>query len=693
MEKEIVKLLKQHSRSFKNLKDLFNVTSNQLNDLLLKLQEEGLVVSKKQEYFVPEDLELKRAKITKIKDCFSLAIIDGEEEEVIIENRNLNSALKDDEVFLEEDYQSNKEAYKVFSIIKRAHLTLVGEIFQKNGYYYLQVNDRSYQNFKINIVKTEIPLIEGQIVRATILDSSRNSIACAIEEVIGSRNDPGIDVLRIILEHGAPTTFKDEVKEEVKKLPREVASEDKKNREDFTNHFIVTIDGEDAKDFDDAVEAYEDDEGFHVGVHIADVAHYVKQFGSIDKEALSRATSLYATDRVVPMLPFELSNGICSLNPGVERLVTSCFFVVDKDGNVSNTRICKGVIKSKARLTYTYVNAVLKHQIKEKNHELEQALYTLNKAACSLRKKRKLQGALDLNSTELKFKVDKNGEPLEVSIQNQDEAEKLIEDLMITANEVVSNTFEKRHYPFIYRIHEQPHAKRMEAFMALSSRLGFSCQFSFLTVTPLQLSRHLEKISKSPRYEVLSRQLLRSLAKARYSIENKGHFGLASKCYCHFTSPIRRYPDLEVHRLIDRFLIEKHTDYDEQMINNLIKIAEVSSINERRALAIERDVIDLMSAKYMAQRIGEIHEGVIVGFTVNGMFVEMDNGIDGFIAFETMKKDFFIYDERRMMAFGKRSGKKYLLGDKCKVKVDEVDIAKATIDLSLITEKKSNKIK
>ena len=408
MEKEIVRLLKQHSRSFKNLKDLFNVTSNQLNDLLLKMLEEGLIVSKKQEYFIPEDLGLKRAKITKIKDRFSLALIEGEEEEVIIENRNLNSALKDDEVFLEEDYQSNKEAYKVFSIIKRAHLTLVGEIYQKNGYYYLQVNDRSYQNFKINIIKTKIPLIEGQIVLATILDSSRNSIDCVIEEVIGSKNDPGIDVLRIILEHGAPTTFKDEVKEEVKKLPREVSSEDKKNREDFTHHFIVTIDGEDAKDFDDAVEAYEDEEGFHVGVHIADVAYYVKELGSIDKEALSRATSLYATDRVVPMLPFELSNGICSLNPGVERLVTSCFFVVDKEGNVSNTRICKGVIKSKARLTYTYVNAVLKHQIKEKNHELEETLYTLNKAAYSLRKKRKLQGALDLNSTELKFKVDKS---------------------------------------------------------------------------------------------------------------------------------------------------------------------------------------------------------------------------------------------------------------------------------------------
>ncbi len=693
MKESIIELLHKHSYSFKQLKDIFKVPENKLLACLEELESEGTIVTKSNEYYLPQNLSLKRAKITKIREHFSFANFFDSEEEAYIDNRNLKSALKDDEVFLERDYQDYHISYKVFSIIKRGHPTLVGEVIKIGSMFFLKVRDLSYDKTTIEIIDYPVNLIAETIVLTSIIRNNKNYIAVKVEEVLGSKNDPGMDVLRIILEHGAPTTFPYEVKKEVATIPYEVLPIEKENREDFTSHSIITIDGDDAKDFDDAVEAYEENGIYHVGVHIADVTHYVKEKSSLDKEALSRSTSLYATDRVVPMLPFELSNGICSLNPNVERLVTSCLFTMDINGNILEYKVVKGVIKSYARLTYKHVNNILKGIEKEEDSKLEKLLFTLEKVANIIRKRRNADGALNLESTELKFIVDEHDNPISLEKRTQDIAEELIEDLMITANEIVARIFYKNKWPFIYRIHEQPRAKRMEEFMALSSRLGISCDFSFLDVTPKQLSNYLEKAKDSIRYEVISRQLLRSLAKARYDVENLGHFGLASKCYCHFTSPIRRYPDLMVHRLIDRFIVNKNIEYDKEFINNLIFVSEICSSHERRSLTIEREVIDLMSAKYMAPKVGQVFEGSLVSMTVNGMFVEIDNGIDGFIPFESIEKDFFIYDEKRMMAYGKRSGQKYMLGDRVKVNLDAVNIPRAQINFSLLNSAKSNRIK
>lgn len=694
MEERILQLLKKHALSRKVILEFFS-DERETNRALDNLVSKGEIVFYNHKFYLPFMLRLVKGKITAIKDRYSFAIIEGQEEDGYISNTNLNGAFIDDEVYLRREYSNGYEAYEVISIIKRGRRQIVGEIYSQDGKFFLQTKDLAQKDLLFVVNKTEVSLFDGYIVTCVINNKTKDKVFVDVVSIIGHKNDPGVDIERIIRNHDADIEFPLEVREQLKSIPSSLQEEDYVGREDFRDRLIVTIDGEDAKDFDDAVEVERTPNGYLIGVHIADVAHYVTYDSPLDKEALSRGTSIYVTDRVVPMLPVELSNGICSLNPHVDRLTTSCIFEIDNFGNVLNSRITQGVINSKARLTYTYVNKLFKHELEKNEHfpvEVDQMLFILNEAARKIRKRRNRLGAINLESTELKFICDEQGLPIDIVKRKQDQGEELIEDLMICANEVVSQTIENMKLPFAYRIHEQPKSKKIEMFMMLSTHLGYKCNFSPLNVSPKELADHINKIEDIDKKEILSMMLLRSLAKAKYEDENKGHFGLASESYCHFTSPIRRYPDLLVHRLINRYLVENNISFNKDFEDEVRFICENSSIKERRALSIEREVNDLESAKYMKDKVGNIYSGMINGMNTNGMFVELNNGINGFIDFETLDDDFYVFEERVMSAFGRRTNRRYQLGDKVKVMVVMVDVESYQINFLLINEAKTSKI-
>ena len=691
LKERILNLLRKHSLSDKLLFEFFS--SEEETKLALKeLIEEGRIVKVRKECYIPESLGLIKGTIVSIKENFSFAKI-SDEEDVYIDNKNLNCAFVNDQVYLLKDRHARRDEYIVYSIINRARKTIVGEIKNLYGQFVLDCKDISTKKMTFVINPTPIKLFEGYIALCSIDRITKNSTYVDVISLIGNKNDPGVDITHIILKHNAEIEFPYEVRKELETLPDKVLEKELEGREDFRDHLIVTIDGEDAKDFDDAVEVRRCAEGYEIGVHIADVAHYVKKGSALNKEALNRGTSIYVTDRVVPMLPFELSNGICSLNPHVDRLTTSCIFRMDPYGNILSSRITKGVIQSKARLTYTYVNNLL--QKKEKNkfgEDVDNLIYLLNEVSNKLRKKRKANGALDLDSTEIKFICNEEGEPIDVVKRVQQDGEKLIEDLMIAANEIVSETIESMGLSFIYRIHERPKSKKIEQFMKMSEHLGYRCNFSSLKVAPKELQNLMNNVEGESSKKIMSMMLLRSLAKARYFSQNLGHFGLASSSYTHFTSPIRRYPDLLVHRLIDLYLVEGKVEQNKILKEEIDYIAENSSIKERNAITIEREVEDLVSSKYMSTKIGNQYKGFINGMISSGFFVELENGINGFVEFEDMSDDYYVYDETYMSAFGVRTGKEFSLGDEVEVIVNKVSIEESRITFSLINNKKTTKI-
>ena len=688
IKENILKLLKKHSLSEKLLFEFFS-DSNEVKNAIEELKEEGLIVQVRKEYHTAESLNLKKGRIVAIKNDYSFASIEGSDKDAFIYNENLNGAFLGDEVYIRgglTKYYDYEEV--VFSIIKRARTKVVGQIKQYHNEWILDVKDIAPKEMTFVINPTSINLLKGSIAIASIEKQNRNVTYVDIIKILGDKKEPGIDVEQIIYKHNADIEFPDKVKEEVSLIPQELTEEDCIGYEDFRDRVIVTIDGSDAKDFDDAVEVKKVDDGFEIGVHIADVSHYVKVGSSLDDEAQNRGTSIYVADRVVPMLPFELSNGICSLNPHVDRLVQSCLFKMDFSGNIISSRITHGVMNSKARLTYSFVNKILKGEEVESTYSKEvlDMIPLLEEAAVILRNKRTVKGALDLETTEIKFVIDENGQPIDVIKRIQGRGEKLIEDLMITANEIVSETIEKMNLPFIYRIHEQPQSKKMETFMGLSNHLGYKTNFSSLTVTSKELSSHMKKIDDEKIKSTLSMMLLRCLAKARYLNENKKHYGLASDSYTHFTSPIRRYPDLLVHRLIDKYLIDKNYDNLDILEKEIAFIAENSSFKERRAMTIEREVQDLEACKFMSNKLGNRYKGFINGMTKNGMFVELDIGIDGFIDFEYIDNDLYIFDERDMTVIGKWSKRVFSLGDKVEVEVVSVDVNTRHISLQLVKD-------
>ena len=506
-------------------------------------------------------------------------------------------------------------------------------------------------------------------------------------EIIGHKNDPGVDILSIVKKYKIETELPDEVKKELKDIPNEVNDSEIAKRRDLRKEMIFTIDGDDTKDIDDAISISRKNNGNYIlGVHIADVSYYVKEGTALDNDAMERGTSVYLVDRVIPMIPHELSNGICSLNPNVDRLAISCVMEFDSHGKQINYEIFESVIKSNIQMTYKNVNKILEeNEIPEGYEPYVDTLRMMKDLADILRKSKENKGYIDFEVDEAKILVDKDCVPTEITLRNRGTGEKLIEDFMIAANECVATHIYFMNLPFIYRVHESPKEEKIRSFLGYIGTLGYKVQGDLKENTPKNIQKIIKQLEDKKEFKILSSLLLRSMQKAVYKPVNLGHFGLASKCYTHFTSPIRRYPDTTVHRLLRTYLFNNKLDDNtiRHWEEKLVYIADHSSATERASVDCEREVEDMKMAEYMEKHIGEEFEGMVSSVMSFGMFVELDNLIEGLVSVKDMK-GFFDYSEERMSLTNEKTKEKYTIGDRVIVKVIRASKEEKTIDFEIV---------
>ena len=511
-----------------------------------------------------------------------------------------------------------------------------------------------------------------------------NNYKGEILKILGHKNDPGVDILSIAAKYEINDTFNDEVMNQTEKIPLEVLEKEKQNRKDLRNIEIFTIDGDDTKDIDDAISIKQKENGnYELGVHIADVSHYVTEDSPLDKEAYERGTSVYLADRVIPMLPHKLSNGICSLNPNEERLAQSCIMEINHKGEVVKYDIFQSIIKSKKQMTYKNVNKILEENIIPEGYEpFTKTLQMMSDLSKILRKTKENRGYIAFEINESKIIVDEKGKPIDIKLRERGTGEKLIEDFMIAANETVAQHIYFMELPFVYRIHGEPSEEKIENFRKFVSILGHKIVGNRKDMTPKGMQNMLSQLKDTEEYPILASMLLRSMQKAVYDKENIGHYGLASKYYTHFTSPIRRYPDLIVHRLLRTYLYENKINEEtiKKYDYKLKDITQHSSERERAAVECEREVDDMKKAEYMQEHIGEEYNGIISSVTPFGMFVELPNLIEGLVRLDDLTDDFYTYSEETQSLVGKQNKRGYRLGDKIKIIVKSANKEAKTID-------------
>lgn len=630
---------------------------------------------------------LKIGKLAVNKKGFGFVLLE-KEEDIYIDSSNLGGAIDEDIVMCEVVPGKVKREGKVIKIVKRDLKKLVGEIIFDNEHIFLKLDDAA-KDLIIEIEKEGAEdCVEGHkvLVRVTKKVTNKKYFA-VIDKILGHKNDPKVDILSIAYKYGIYDQFDPKVEAELETIASEVQEKDLVNRRDLTNEVIYTIDGDDTKDIDDAISIEELENGYRLGVHIADVSYYIKENTALGNDAYQRGTSSYLADTVIPMLPHKLSNGICSLNEDVIRLTLSCVMDFDLNARVTNYEIFPSYIKSMKKMTYKNVNEILtKGNVPEGYESFVESLKKMSELAKILRKDKIRRGYIDFDLDEAKIVQDANGKAIDVIKRERSLGEMLIEDFMIAANETVAMHIFNMGLPFIYRIHEDPRPEKIEEFLNLVKLLGYKVERTKNT-TPKGMQDILGQLEEKPEFSILSSLLLRSMRKAEYSKENRGHFGLASKTYTHFTSPIRRFPDLTVHRLLRTYLFEN--DMSMATINmldkSLIEVAEHSSEREVAAVTAERDVLDMKSAEYMEGHIGEEFPGMIVGVIGFGFFVELENLIEGLVHVNSLKGDYYTYLPESMALIGKASKKKYTLGDKLIVKVVGASKAAGTIDFEVVT--------
>lgn len=526
------------------------------------------------------------------------------------------------------------------------------------------------------------------VVTLTNYGNGKQNPQGRIKEVIGNENDPGTDIMSIAKGYGLPMEFPEKVIRQAERIAECLTEGDFYGREDLRDWDIITIDGEDAKDLDDGVSLTMEDGCYRLGVHIADVTNYVQDHSALDREALKRGTSVYLVDRVIPMLPKRLSNGICSLNEGEDRLALSCIMDFDQKGKIVSHKIAETVICVNRRMSYTNVKKILEDRdetLLAEYHELVPMIEQMKELSLLIRSRRKKRGAIDFDFPESKIRLDENGCPSEIYVYEQNVATRMIEDFMLSANETVAEEFCKAEIPFVYRTHENPDPEKIEHVLTLTRNLGIDAKKTKQEITPKEVQKALAQIEGEKSEPLISRLFLRSMKQARYTTECTGHFGLAAKYYCHFTSPIRRYPDLQIHRIIKDVLRGRMNDskkaYYEEILDD---VAMQSSAMERRAEEVERETIKLKKAEYMAQHIGETFTGVISGVTGWGLYVELPNSVEGLIHLSTLQDDYYVYDEEKYQVIGQATNKVYGLGDAVEVRVYAVDEMLHTIDFRMV---------
>ncbi len=699
MKDDIINILKNSDKALtiyelQEKLDLHDVDEiKKLSDELRVLEEEVVIYcSNKGRYMMLEDSHLRKGTLRANKKGFGFVEIENMEDDVYIAPENMNGAIHDDIVLVEITSKMNLDRLegRILKVIKRQVERYIGEInFDSKGKGHITLDDSKIK-LNIEVAKEDsLNAVDGHKVVVELLKKLNNNLRYSgkVVEIIGHKNDPGVDILSIVYKYKINTEFPVDVKEEVKTLPMEVRDIDMIGRRDLRNMEIFTIDGDDTKDIDDAISIEKMSNGhYKLGVHIADVSYYVKEGSPLDNEAMERGTSVYLVDRVIPMLPHELSNGICSLNPNVDRLAISCVMEFDHDGRQLDYEIFPSVIRSRIQMTYKKVNSILEdNNIPEGYEPYEQSLRLMAELADILRKMKVKRGYIDFEVDEPKILVDENCKPTEIILRDRGTGEKLIEDFMIAANECVATHIYFMSLPFIYRVHEVPKEEKLRSYLSFVGSLGYQVPGDLKDTSPKTVQRIIKYLEDKPEFKILSSLLLRSMQKAVYRPENLGHYGLASQCYTHFTSPIRRYPDTTVHRLLRTYLFNKELDMGtiRKWEQKLVYISEHSSDRERASVDCEREVEDMKMAEYMEDHIGEEYEGMISSVTSFGMFIELDNLIEGLVPLRDMK-DFFHYDEEHMTLTGERSHVKYTIGERVLVKVVRASKEEKTIDFEII---------
>lgn len=680
---------------FKDIVSILQVPKEAKNDLKeildLMISQGKIILDSKGRYRTPGD-DIKIGVFSGTQKGFGFVILEGDEEDVYIHESATMGALHGDKVMImiKEEQTGRRKEGTVVQIIERGKNEIVGT-FQKSKNFGFVVPDNQKFTKDIFIPKdSSMGAVSGHKVVAKITNfgSGTQNPEGKVIEILGHVNDPGVDIMSVVRAYDLPVDFSQEVKLQLNDIPEEVNPKDFKNRLDLREWMTVTIDGEDAKDLDDAITISKEGDIYRLGVHIADVTHYVKEGSPLDKSALNRGTSVYLVDRVIPMLPHKLSNGICSLNPGVDRLALSCIMDIDAKGNVIGHKITETVIRSDRRMTYTNVAKIVEDHDQEVMNEYKEFVpmfELMQELAEILKARRHKRGAINFDFPESKIIVDPRGKPIEIRPYERNKATKIIEEFMLIANETIAESFYWQELPFLYRTHDTPDDEKIKKLAIFIHNFGYSIKIGNEDIHPKELQKLLVKIEDTPEEALISRLTLRSMKQAKYTVVNTGHFGLSAKYYCHFTSPIRRYPDLQIHRIIKENLTgklgENRIKHYEKILH---EVANHSSKTERRADEAEREVEKMKKVEYMMDHIGEIFEGVISGITSWGMYVELPNTVEGMIRVTEMDDDYYFYDEERYQMVGEHTKKIYKLGQKIKVEVIQADKLLRTIDFALV---------
>lgn len=669
--------------------------------ILAELVSESKVLLTKRGKYQSLSDQTKQGTFTGHQKGFGFVTVEGEDEDYYIPAKYTSGAFNNDKVLIKvlEVTSGRRKEAQVIKIIEHANTELVGYFQKRKNYGFVIPDDRKFSE-DIYISKRDCKnAVTGHkvVVRLTSYGDKNHKPEGKIIEILGHVNDPGTDILSIVRAYNLPMDFSKEIMDYIENIPDQVSEADCEGRLDLRDHLMVTIDGEDAKDLDDAVSLSVTQKGYELGVHIADVSHYVKEGSPLDEEALLRGTSIYLADRVIPMLPHKLSNGICSLNAGEDRLAMSCIMDIDNTGRVVGHRIAESVIRVDHRMSYNQVYDILENMkdgmtdnasvLSDKYAEYKDCFEMFdNMRALSalIRKRRMERGSIDFDFPEAEIVLSEDGEPMSIGTRDRNTAHKIIEDFMLAANEVIAEDYYWQELPFEFRVHEKPDCEKIEKLKKVIERFGYYFKTSGEDIHPKEFQKLLERISDTEEEGFISRMTLRSMQQARYSTQCSGHFGLAARYYCHFTSPIRRYPDLQIHRIIKENIHGGLTDDRLGHYNSILPgVAMNNSKRERVAQEVEREVEKLKKVQYMSRHIGDTFDGIVSGVTGYGMYVELANTVEGMVRISSIPDDFFLYDEENMLIYGKNTGITYRMGQKVNIRVAAVDKQMRTINFEL----------
>lgn len=671
----------------------------ELSSILTELlTEQKIEISKRGRYQILDPKNVKQEGLitgTFISHSkgFGFIEVDGREDDLYVPENYTMDAFHLDIVQAKilPGQRGRRTEAKIVKVLERGTTQVVGIYQKSNKSYGFVVPDNARVTSDIYIrVEDSKGAMDGHKVVVDITDygDERRKPEGKITEILGHINDPGVDILSIVKGFGITTEFPEKVMNQAERTRDEIIEADTYGREDLRDVTMVTIDGEDAKDLDDAVSLERDGENYILGVHIADVSNYVQENSALDREAKDRGTSVYLVDRVIPMLPHRLSNGICSLNAGVDRLALSCIMTISQQGKVLDHQIVESVIRVNHRMNYNSVNKMIAlgdEEERAKYPDVTEMLDEMYKLSLIIREHRKKRGSIDFDFEESKIILDKEGKPIDIKPYERNAATRLIEDFMLMANETVAEHFYWLELPFVYRTHDNPDPEKIEKLAAFINNYGYHIHMAKEEIHPKEIQKLLSNIEGTPEEAMIARIALRSMKQAKYTIDCSGHFGLACQYYCHFTSPIRRYPDLQIHRIIKdqirgRMKKEKIAHYDQILVD----VADHSSKMERRADEAERETDKLKKAQYMENHIGEEFDGVVSGVTEWGIYVELPNTVEGMIHISKLPGDYFVYDEKTYEVKGTHHGLKYVLGQPVHIRVEGVDSFLRTVDFSIV---------